>query len=52
MLVGQLVHHCDELLEVDLTVTVRVDLADNLFPDGLVGGGVLAKDVCDFGCVD
>ena len=52
MLVGQLVHHRDELLEVDLTVIVRIDLADDLVPDGLVGGGVLAEYVGDFGCVD
>lgn len=52
MLVGQLVHHCDELLEIDLTVTVRIDLADDLVPDGLVGGGVLAKHAGDFGCFD
>ena len=52
MLVGKLVHHRDELLEVDLTVTVRVDLTDDLVPDGLVGGGILAENVGDFRCVD
>ena len=52
MLVGQLVHHGDELLEVDLAVAVGVYLADDLVPDGLVGGGILAENVGDFRCVD
>ena len=52
MLVVQLVHHRNELLEVDLTVIVCIDPADDLVPDGLVGGGVLAEHVGDFGCVD
>ena len=42
--------HALELFEFNLTIAVRVNFPDDLFPDALICSGVLAKDLGDLMC--